>query len=172
MEITPTDAMGAGFFDGVPGASVAPSASVEKQLDIHACGQACVVMIARRRGVAVRQADLLAARGAAERFVGGASPADLVALLEVHLPGAGWAGGRLGIAAGDLTAAIRQLTDDGPWLALLHTSPTRVGHWVVVEHVVDDVVALSDPEGVVCYLPIETFASLWSMHVGVIARFP
>lgn len=132
------------------------------QFHEYGCAAACGAMLLRDRGFEVDQLTFAAAlpmpttgRRLAER------------LNRLSAGKHAWKGGSLATADGTAPGplALRQLSRFGTWSAQLIPLGTTNGHWVVIDDITDQLVAVRDPAGSSYHLPIIEFLDLMRFTV-------
>ena len=136
--------------------------NVEVQLDEHWCGAACAAMLLRDRGIDVAQPMIAA--GLRQPSEGG----ELARRLnECSHERHAWIGGQLDLDPPLRVAHVEFLAKAGSWAAQLIREGQRDGHWVVVDGLMAQTVAVRDPEGARYQIPWREFADLVRFMVVV-----
>lgn len=138
------------------------SPHVEVQLGEHWCGAACAAMLLRDRGIDVAQPMIAA--GLRQPSEG----AELARRLnECSSDRHTWIGGQLDLEPPLRVAHADFLARVGSWAAQLIRAGERDGHWVVVDGVIEQAVAVRDPDGSSYRIPWSEFADLVRFMVVV-----
>lgn len=136
---------------------------VTKQIHEYGCGAACAVMLLADRGISANQIAVATglhlpctARELAHR------------LNELSGSAHSWLGGHLDLEPPLERHQMAALGKAGSWAALLIPEGARDGHWVVVDHLLDDeTAAIRDPVGSRYRIPLTELGRLLRYMVVV-----
>lgn len=136
---------------------------VVRQHNDVGCGAACAVMLLADRDIA---ADLLVVAAGLSLPC---TPRELLARVQQFCPSTlHWNGGHLNLDPPLTRDHVEALAPVGSWSALLATGPYQ-GHWIVVDDISDDGIAVRDPRGSSYRMLWKDFSALMSF-MGVVIQ--